>query len=148
MEISSTNKSLSIRDIREFESRHDLKLPTDYIAFLLENNGGCPEPACFEKNGVGVYINYFYPIAEGAESSLDDEIAKYPGCVDAGVIPVALDGGGGEVFISLENGNILVWDPELFDIFDSNWKFQIESLQYLAASIKQLVHGLNDLDDE
>ncbi|MDR2492647.1 MAG: SMI1/KNR4 family protein [Coriobacteriales bacterium] len=43
MNITDSGEKLSEKDIAEFEEQFGIKLPSDYKAFMLENNGGTPE---------------------------------------------------------------------------------------------------------
>lgn len=47
VKIENNNKSLSIKEITDFESRMSVQLPEKYKGFLLKWNGGSPEPSWF-----------------------------------------------------------------------------------------------------
>lgn len=47
-EMKNFNTDLSLEDIKNFEKEHSLKLPNDYVEFILEFNGGNPWPDTFK----------------------------------------------------------------------------------------------------
>jgi hypothetical protein len=58
--------------IAAFERNHAIQLPADYRAFLLQQNGGIPEPNCLKLKMDGasmpVYVNVLYSLAAVGEA--------------------------------------------------------------------------------
>ncbi|MBY0241479.1 MAG: SMI1/KNR4 family protein [Burkholderiaceae bacterium] len=66
---------VSEADVADFERVIAGKLPADYRAFLLEDNGGEPENACFTLlNNVGSYkesiVRYFFSTSDSPKFGL------------------------------------------------------------------------------
>ena len=60
------NEKINLQDIKEFENRCGIKLPSEYIDFLLKYNGGYPKASTFkisEEQGETV-VNKFYGIGK------------------------------------------------------------------------------------
>jgi cell wall assembly regulator SMI1 len=63
MNITPYGKPLSENDIEKFEKSLNIKLPEDYKAFMLKNNGGKPEVE------IGYYVFDFTDISRNQENS-------------------------------------------------------------------------------
>ena len=50
-EIIDPHCEVLLEDIKSIEFKHNIKLPQDYIDFILENNGGDPDPYTFLYKG-------------------------------------------------------------------------------------------------
>lgn len=105
--------------LSRFESAIGQRLPDDYRAFLLEHNGGDPEPAIFaigEAEGTDV-VQEFYGLHDGPDFlRLDRAWEGHREWVPATLIPIAYDPGGNMICLGVrgeERGTIFVWDHEL-----------------------------------
>lgn len=67
----NTSGPVGDEEVREFERRHGVQLPSSYRSFLLETNGGAPTPS-----GVaGTDVQYLYSLL-GSRDFIDLEYAQ------------------------------------------------------------------------
>ncbi|MBN2572388.1 MAG: SMI1/KNR4 family protein [Ignavibacteriales bacterium] len=70
--LENSQAKISMKEIEEFEKIVGQKLPDDYTAFLLENNGGKPTPRRYKTkdNKIESSIMLFLPLADIESSNL------------------------------------------------------------------------------
>ncbi len=116
--MDESGRQLSHDDIRWIESRMGIRLPGEYIAFLLRHNGGRPIPNAYpieglENNPFGV-VRTFFGIDDPIEScNLDWTYDVVRGRIPANLLPIACDDGGDLICLSLfgeDAGAVLFWD--------------------------------------
>jgi len=118
MNIKDSDKSVGINAIELLQRMLDKKLPKDYLDFLLEYNGGYPEPDCFlfATGKEGSSVQGFYKI--NSQNDFDDLIKiikTYENRIPEDFIPFAYDPGGNQVCIAVSGkqyGKIYFWDHE------------------------------------
>jgi hypothetical protein len=77
---SESGPPINAADVDAFEKAHDVKLPAEYRNFLLQHNGGRPEPNHLKLNMGGapmpVYVDRLFSIPSGGngEDELGDAI--------------------------------------------------------------------------
>ncbi len=127
----------TLEDVADFERRNNLVLPASYKSFIVKNNGGSPSPSLFVDRirGFTANIALFFPINSGA---IEREIADFPFCVEEGLLPIALDGGGDYFFLELRTGAVYYWNHELHP----QHRFSIENLDWVAENMSRLVSQL------
>ncbi|WP_405130510.1 SMI1/KNR4 family protein [Paenibacillus sp. FSL H8-0317] len=54
-----TNEKITINEILEFEGQYVLRLPEQYINFLLKYNGGYPEASTFKIDRLSNQVRQF-----------------------------------------------------------------------------------------
>ena len=121
--------SLTTAQVDRIEDRLGMKLPDEYRNFLLDHNGGTPEPRAFpivdfDKNPKGL-VQVFFRIDDGIESSrLDWNYKVFKGRIPKELFPIACDDGGGLICLTISGTNvgaIYYWDfygetrPPTFD---------------------------------
>ena len=101
IEIEDANRfgKLTPEQLFEFEQMHELKLPDDYRSFLLEHNGGRPNPEIIDFIQYGRsqsdIVNYLGGIHNGEYwSRLEWHINSLKGRIPSGFIPIDDDPGG------------------------------------------------------
>jgi hypothetical protein len=96
MQIIDAGTKLTERTILEFEEQFSIKLPQDYRAFMLKNNGGTPEGNWgfhFIETGIGdtdSVIHFFEVIYEEETDEVDDLKAGYTALLESEQIPNTL----------------------------------------------------------
>ncbi|WP_236347782.1 SMI1/KNR4 family protein, partial [Paenibacillus plantiphilus] len=103
--VISRYKKLSITDIELFEKQNEFIFPDEYRKFLLENNGGKPEPHIFkisdEKGESGV--TGFFTINDGARyNQLERYLDIFKGRIPKGFIPIGDDPGGNMICLGMD----------------------------------------------
>ena len=64
--MNEVNKKITIQDVEKFEIEHNVKLPKEYLGFLLKFNGDYPQKSTFRisKNEGETLVNEFYGIGD------------------------------------------------------------------------------------
>ncbi len=121
-------------DIHAFEAEYGVVLPSSYRDFLMEFNGGTPDPAHYTwLNGVrSTYITGFHCLTNGRLA----QALRRSGC-DENLLPIAYTGTGNSYMLNLANGRIHFWDHET----DENHAKPSE-LPVIADDILMIVDGL------
>ncbi len=131
-------------DIVEFEETNEVSLPADYKNFLLEHNGGRPEPNILSEPATDVQW-LFGMIEEPAWASLFNALDVYEGRIPAWYMPIGIDSGGNLFIMSLfeENkGIIALWWHE--DEAEQNGADYFDNLTPVADSFTEFVSLLTD----
>ena len=116
--IVNVNKSIDKSSIEAFELNIGLTFPGSYISFLLDNNGGTPEPNCFtSKDGQeGSCVDQFLGLNVDEYCNLEIYYEDYKDRIPKGFLPIAFDPGGNLVIMKINNGGedggIYFWDHE------------------------------------
>lgn len=138
--MESVNGKIAIDDIRNFEKTYNVKLPEDYIAFLLKYNGGYPKESTFkisDEEGESV-VNKFYGIGN-MKSNLSSVFEILDGEIPDGFISIANDPGGNEICISVGEehyGKVFVW------IHDMDSDEYLSNMFLLANSFNEFFDNL------
>ena len=101
-----TGPRLESADVQAFETRWGLKLPGDYKEWLLECNGGVPDSQVIHTLSGEVFVSSLFHLDPRGEAGLDSELRRLGG--HEARVPVALEGGGGIVFISVASGELFM----------------------------------------
>jgi hypothetical protein len=116
--IWNTSTAPSILDeVRSFERLNGLKLPAEYVRFLLEKNGGRPERPNFKVPGwpgQASMVGDFYGLRPGEICSLQYWFTEFRDTLPPGFLAIADDPGGNLICIATlgaEGGKIYYWDP-------------------------------------
>jgi hypothetical protein len=138
--IDEPGPSLSEEGFRAFEVRHGISFPADYRRFMLEYNGGMPEPDHFvSKEGLEAQIFQFDPIGANEPYDLDNRIfcSDWPEALDEGIVRIGRDAGGSHIFICTKEdaGAIYFLDREELIRPPSGYV-------RLASSFTELMDGL------
>lgn len=139
---------LSRDDIRRIESQIGMRLPSEYAAFLLKHNGGCPIPNAYpieglENNPFGV-IQVFFGIDDPVEScNLDWTYEVVSGRIPPNLLPIACDDGGDLICLSLfgeDAGAVLFWDQHTEPSTPS-----YDNVYKIADSFAEFLDGIREL---
>ena len=110
--------SVSYADVERLETTIGRILPDDFKRFLMQFNGGRPEPNTYpllglDKNPYGV-VHFFFGIDGPIESySLDWVYEVASGRIPDNLFPIACDDGGDLLCLSLygdDAGSVVFWD--------------------------------------
>lgn len=130
------------------EQRIGRPIPTEYRAFLLEHNGGYPEPTDFEithRNGrvERISMGWFFPVEIEGSLDLEKQLHTYRDRLPDEVFPFGCDPGGdllGIVTHGERAGQIWFWDHEEEAEEDEapGW----DNLYYVAPDFAAFLAGL------
>ncbi|MCL9635033.1 SMI1/KNR4 family protein [Bacillus zanthoxyli] len=113
MKMERIHESLSIEDLERFEHSHSITIPREYRDFLLEYNGGYPNPSVYkisEKLGESI-VNIFYGIGTMYDN-LEKKFDLFDEIVEAGFMAIADDPSGNQICIGISNqyfGQVYHW---------------------------------------
>ncbi|MCL1791108.1 MAG: SMI1/KNR4 family protein [Peptococcaceae bacterium] len=143
MKFSNSGNKLSLENITEFESKHNIKLPELYIRFLLEQNGGYPERSTFRISSSqgNTVLNVFFGIGD-IYDNLDDYLDIYEDRMPSSFIPIADDPGGNVICLGIGGDyceNIFFWDHE-----QENDDADMSNMYFLARNIYEFIEALHD----
>lgn len=139
MKIEKIHESLPIGDLESFEHNYNITLPRDYRDFLIEYNGGYPNPGTYKISyelGESI-LNIFYGIGNMYDN-LEKKIDIFDEILEIGFIPIADDPCGNQICIGINKeyfGQIYHWahDKE---------HDEVESMYFLSESFKEFLESL------
>jgi cell wall assembly regulator SMI1 len=139
LEQSNPYGSIDPVDLVEFEETNEVSLPDDYKDFLLEHNGGRPEPN--ELLELSTDVQWLYGmVEEPAWASFFHALDTYEGRIPAWYIPIGTDSGGNIFILSLfeENkGVVALWWHE--DEAEQNGSEYFDNLTHVADSFSEFI---------
>lgn len=114
---------LQEKTLAEFERKHGFLLPTTYRAFLLQHNGGTPEPSSFcrkRSKEPSEVCRYFFGLRSGRSyAEMEDALETYLGedetRIPRRLLPIAEDPFGNLICLSLRGedaGKVYFWHHE------------------------------------
>ena len=101
----TSNPAANESALRDFEAVLGFDLPTDYRAFLLQQNGGQPEDGVFSVAswGTSVVQEFFGVGSVPPGSSLQAALESVEDLLPEGIIPIGCEPGGVLLCIDLEH---------------------------------------------
>lgn len=136
----SENPRISLQDIQQFELEYDVRLPKQYVEFLLEYNGGLPQESGFRISDGGgeSLVNKFYGIGD-MKSNLGKVFEVLEGEISEGFISFANDPAGNEILLGVSGefqGKVYYW------IHDIEPKEEMDNMFILADSFAKFFDNL------
>lgn len=122
-QIKRPGAKLQEKTLAEFERKHGFRLPTTYRAFLLQHNGGTPEPSTYcrkRSKEPSEVCRYFYGLQSGRSyAEMEDALENCWGRDEARIprrlLPIAEDPFGNLICLSLRGedvGKVYFWHHE------------------------------------
>ncbi|MDO6516600.1 SMI1/KNR4 family protein [Zobellia uliginosa] len=142
----SPNYKPSKAEVFAFEQYYKIHLPTDYFKFLLNHNGGYPEPCLFTKNpDLGIIaINWLNGLLKG-KNGLVWNIEIYDGRIPKRFLAIGDDPGGNQICLDVSsnstNGAVYFWDHEEEYEFDNENEI-LNNMYFLTNSFGSLTTNL------
>ncbi|TWB23968.1 SMI1/KNR4 family protein [Nitrospirillum bahiense] len=88
-------------------------LPSSYINFIKEADGGHPEIGSFAPVGGDAGnlfdIDLFYSFGDSRGTNIKAALARWGSILGQNALPIGRDGGGNQIYIDLTNGGQSVW---------------------------------------
>ena len=120
--MEDTEAAVSEAEVAQVESELGVKLPEQYRRFLLQYNGGSPQPPAF-RYGTGPYadsqVQSFNCILPGDYTDLRKQAQVFKGRVPDTLLPIGADPFGNVIAIGVrsdELGKVFFWDHETSDV--------------------------------
>jgi hypothetical protein len=144
-EAAATEESLN-----DLETSLGFRLPDDYRRFLMEFNGGAPEPSvCTFETSDGpsnASVRFFLTIEPSVKSySIERYLRVFASRIPAGLMPIASDSFGNLFLIdggAKAYGSVYFWDHELEDADEDTDEPTWDNISLLAPSFGAFVQAL------
>jgi hypothetical protein len=131
-------------DIQAFETHLNARLPEEYRQFLMQHNGGKPEPSVFRVDIDGFpnedRITCFLCLSDTEHDSLSRYLKKYRDRIPVNLLPIALPLAVDLVCLSISGddyGTVYFWDH--------NWEsdeLDYTNVHFIAHSFNELLNNL------
>ena len=136
----SENHKISLQDIKQFEQEYDVKLPKQYVDFLLKCNGGYPQESTFKISDVEgeSIVNKFYGIGD-MKGNLGKVFEVLEGEIPDGFVSIANDSGGNEILLGVNKkyqGKVYFW------IHDLEPEYEMGNMFILAENFVEFFNNL------
>jgi cell wall assembly regulator SMI1 len=149
VKISQSFPSIQIVDIEKVERDYNIRLPQDYRDFLLEHNGGVPQPDTFDLLLAGKPsssdVRRFLGIGGASQDSLETQRKLDTNHVmPDSLLPIAYDSGGSVICLSVREadyGKVYFWDNQDVDLSDP-----YRNVYYVANSFTEFLNSLYHFD--
>lgn len=143
--LNKYNTKLKIDEINIFENDIGIKLPKDYISFLLEFNGG--KPMLNNCQVIISDVNWIYGMFNEPEwASLYNAMYTFVGRIPGWYIPIARDSGGNQYLMSLYEGNygvIAFWKHE-FELMTGDASQYFDNMTKVSDSFSEFLENLKE----
>ncbi|REK48437.1 MAG: SMI1/KNR4 family protein [Planctomycetota bacterium] len=142
---SLTNEPVSEGTIRRFESALGAELPVAYRRFVLESNGGRPEPSAFRfqttEGESDSLVDWFYTFAPDEDYNIHDNLNIFRDRIPTGLIPIACDPFGNQILlgVNIRRGEVFFWDHELESGENASW----DNISHVATSFHEFLTKLS-----
>ena len=117
-----SHKTITIEEIKKFEDQIKIKLPNDYIKFLLKYNGGRPKQNVYDKmlepitsKIMSVGVSCFYTISKDHSYNLLEGYQVLLNRVPKDLIAVAEASCGDQICLAIKGenyGKVYFWDHD------------------------------------
>ena len=151
VEITGSETSLTDETLKKFEEKNSIKLPLEYRNFLLQVNGGYPDPDCFKfhDGSEGSSIDKIFGVCSNKKLSLQAYIDEYHDRMPKHIIPIGRDPGGNYICISTAKqdfGKVYFWDHELEADLDKGESPSYENLTLISENFSDFIDSLYEID--
>ena len=137
--IEKIHGNLSIGNLESFERNQNVTLPKDYRDFLLEYNGGYPNPSTYkisDELGESV-LNILYGIGSMYDN-LEKKYDVFDEILEKGFIPIGDDPSGNHICIGMSKeyfGQIFHWAHD-------EKQDEMESMYFLSTYFNKFLDSL------
>lgn len=133
-----------MEELKKFEQKNDISLPSEYEKFLRQYNGGYPDKSIFKIKGneekYESVLNVFYGIGD-MYNNLQKNIDFSDELLEVGFLPIADDPEGNQICIGISEkhyGKIYFWEHELGN------ENELENLFYVSDSFINFLNSLHN----
>lgn len=157
VKITGSEKKLTEDDLRRAESVIGASLPAEYRKFLLQHNGGRPDPADFrinwkdrERLARGWRISTvgdFHSIYDGPALNLLEDFKFYRDRIPKDMLAVARDPGGNAILLGLagdKRGRVFFWINNLPAEYTET---DFANLGFIASGFDEFINSLFTADE-
>ena len=151
MKILTSNQfgKLDVADLEKFEKVNDIRLPEEYRNFLIEHNGGRPEPNTVPLGTGATDVHYLYGMHEAASwANFFYHLDVYFGRIPNFYMPIGNDSFGNLFIMSLRDDNfgyVAFWSHE-DELKEGDAGEYFENVFHLYSSFTDFVNSLYQFD--
>lgn len=149
LKVTASLTPLDQETIEDFERNLDIVLPSSYRTFLLQYNGGHPQPNMFPIQGFYAdthgLLEWFFCIAEGDVYDLVQNKQVYKNRAPSDLLPIGTDPGGNLICLGVKGknyGKIYYWDHETEG--EEGEQPTYDNVYFVADSFDDLLQSLAD----
>jgi hypothetical protein len=143
--------NVSDEEVRRYESELKISFPEIYRKFLLQYNGGVPEPALFTVSRWGkTLVNRFFGISKNDPDDFIIRNAAVRRRLPGNSFAIADDPGGNTIILIYDGpnkGKIYFWDHEEESGPTGEDASRFPNVHYLADGLKELLDSLEQASD-
>jgi hypothetical protein len=143
-------RPVSEKEIGDVESRLGLRFPKSYVKFILEHNGGQPDPMFLRVLDGGIIgINCFFGIAADEPTlDLEKSALEFSRVLPMGVLSIADAGGGNYICLDLRSDGerIVYWDANASWGTWGSGHWNERDLWFVAPHFGAFLELLSDID--
>lgn len=142
-----SNKGFHESKLISYSKKIGYKLPTYYVEFLQQHNGGYMKnsTSSYYKNGKHKFI-LTSMFGLGSEDDLISQFEQYKSRIPDSCIPVGRDAGGNLVCLNLSDdkyGNVYFWDHEEEFKYEDE-EISINNLYIIAETFKDFLKSIKE----
>ena len=145
--ITDPGPTLTEHDIEVAENAMGVRFPDDYRHFLLQNNGGKPDPNMFlipdhPLSGQSDLLDWFYCIAQDSPIDIISAYRVFNGRVPSECLPIGCDPGDNQICLvtsGIKQGKIYFWDHE--EEADEDEEPTYSNMYLIADSLDDLLNN-------
>jgi hypothetical protein len=109
--LTKSLESVNETDLKKFEQKFNVELPSDYKLFLLNHNGGRPDrDVMFDVPGFQLaVVNELYGVKKGdfrQQASIDEHFEIFNDRIPLGFIPIGNNGSGDQILLATKTAGI------------------------------------------
>lgn len=140
-----SKKPATSEEISDFEKEIKSDLPSDYKIFLMEYNGGQPQPDSFKffsDRDDASSVDRFLSLGKEKNSNLLKYYNIYRNRIPPGFIPIAHDAGGSLIIMELKvnDNGIYFWDHEVE--VDEGESPDVNNIYLISKSFSDFINNL------
>ena len=147
--LSKFERPLTAEELQQAERHIGLQLPEEYRQFLLQHNGGHPEPCAFkytcdQQQWKLAAVAYFLAVYEGEHENFLEYFEDYQGRIPAETVPVARDPGGNLILLGVSGAHtekVYFWLQDF-----ENEEGNFSNVCFIANSFSEFLNSLSDPD--
>ncbi len=147
--ITHSGDSQSEADLKAIAAKIGRPIPLAYHKFLLDHNGGHPDPADFhfaDNKDDGGSIAAFFGVNVSGAMDLEASLRTYAERISAHMFPIAHDPGGNLILLAAsgkDKGKVYFWDHEE-EAEEGNLPSD-DNLTLIANSFEAFLNSLDNL---
>lgn len=153
MKILNSAGKLDKNVVDALEQLWNFGLPRDYKEFLINYNGGNPDPCCFSFKNTpekGSFIDNLFGVIKDLNNNLLLNIDLYKNRIPTNFIPIGDDPGGNLILLSVktpDRGKVYFWDHEMEADTDQGEIADYSNLTLISDSFEEFLNGLHSSEE-